>query len=450
MTIAVPRSAWAWIAVVVPVWFVFVLCTHWETVLRDGWSHYFWHRHNDLSLGSLWDYAKFSFYLHNPRLGQLFSLLVFTPGPYHEIITPVVELALFYLLATLALGRWPSLRRSQDALLFATIIALVFMCARSLGPMLFYRPFMANYLFGLVVNLAWLVPYRLHAEEPRRRGWWLTPVMLVLGVACGLSNEHTGPAFGVAGVFALVVYWRRGERFVPWAIAGVIGLAAGGLLLLYAPGQEIRYSGLATQLSTLERIAERGARGNAQILILIVLYLLPAVPWLALGMFGRIRRRGDGQSRAQMVAAIGGAGLAILIVVTLLASPKQGDRLYFAPICIACAMLAGWLVAQLGRAERIVAVALATVVIGYASYRFLSSYHTRSKEFAARMAVIDRAPPHSVVTVPPYSEKRTRWMIADDLLVDWLRAAIAEEYGLAALEPADPPSKAPDATQDDP
>lgn len=449
MTIAPPRSAWAWLAVVAPVWLVCVLCTHWEPVLRDGWGHYIWHRHNDVSVGSVWNFAKASYLHNNPRLGQVFTLLVHTPGPYHEIVTPLAEVALFYLLATLALGRWPSLRRSSDALLFAIIVALVFMCARSLGPMLFYRPFTGNYLFGLVINLTWLVPYRLHAEEQRRRGWWLTPVMLVLGVASGLCNEHTGPAFGLAGAFALVVYWRRGERFVPWAIAGLVGLAVGGLLLLYAPGQEIRYSGLATQLSTLERIAERGAHGNAKILFLFVLYLLPCLIWLGLGLVGRIRGHGDGQGRARAIAEIAGCALALLIVITLLASPKQGDRLYFAPICIACAAIAGWVVAQLGRAERIVAVALATLAIGYVSYRLVTTYRTRGTEFAARLAAIKRTPPNGAVTVPPYSQKRSRWVIGDDFVVEWLRGAVALEHGIATLE-VESPSKAPDSTQDDP
>lgn len=444
------KAVIAWIAVVVPVWLVFVLCTHWEPVLRDGWGHFIWHRHNDVSLGGVWDFAKGSYLHNNPRLGQTFTLLMHTPGPYHAIVTPLVELALFYLLAILALGRWPSLRRTSDALLVATIIALVFACARSLGPMLFYRPFTGNYLFGLVVNLIWLVPYRLHGEDPRRRGWWWTPLMLVLGLASGLCNEHTGPGFAVAGLFALVIYWRRGERFVPWAIAGLIGLAAGGLLLLYAPGQEIRYNGLATQLSPLQRIVDRGARGNGKILFLLVLYLLPSVLWLALGVVARLRGAGERQPRNRALAQLAVAGLALLIVVTLLASPKQGDRLYFAPICLACAALAGWLIARLGRPERIVAAALAAITITYTSYRLVTTYHSRGSEFVARMAVLEYTPPNGTATVAPYSDKRSRWVIGDDFVVDWLRGAIAREFQIATIQLTTSPTGSADSALDDP
>src|SRR5690606_22315860 len=141
----------AWLALFVPVGLVLVLCTHWEPVMHDGWGHVIWHRTHELSLSSLWERASASYQHGNPRLGQLFTLIQHTPGPLHAVITPILELSLFVLLATLVRGRWPSLRRVDDALLCATIVAMVFTCTRSLGPMLFYRPYSGNYVFGLVV-----------------------------------------------------------------------------------------------------------------------------------------------------------------------------------------------------------------------------------------------------------------------------------------------------------
>src|SRR5258706_5292396 len=134
-------------------------------------------------------------------------------------MSPAVELALLYLLATLVLGRWPSLKRADDALLFATIFAMAALTVPSFGLMLFYRPFTGNYLFGLVISLALIVPYRLHYEQPRHAHWAWAPAMLVLGFAAGLCNEHTGPAIAGLLAVALVAFWRRGERFEPWALA---------------------------------------------------------------------------------------------------------------------------------------------------------------------------------------------------------------------------------------
>ena len=122
-------------------------------------------------------------YVHNnPRLGQVLTLLVYTPGPWHEIVTPLVELLLFYLLALHALGRKPSFARVDDALVFATIVGMVALTAPLIGQMLFYRPFTGNYLFGFVIALLFFAPYRLHATAPRDRRWWWIPIMLVAGL----------------------------------------------------------------------------------------------------------------------------------------------------------------------------------------------------------------------------------------------------------------------------
>lgn len=428
------RAAIAWIVLVVPMWLVFVLGTHWEPIMRDGWYHWLRHRDDSISLGYLAAFAQDTYLHNNPRVGQLLTLLLYTPGPWHEIVTPLVELALFYLLTALVIGRWPSWRRTDDALVMATTTAIIFLTARSFGPMLFYRPYTGNYLYGLVLNLLWLVPYRFHAEEARRRSPIWAPVMFVLGVIAGLANEHTGPAFIAAGLFALIVYWRRGERFVPWAVLGLAGAIVGLLALIYAPGQAFRYNGLATQQTLVERIAERGVQGNLQIVYLGVRFLRPALLWIALGIIGKLRKQGEGQARSRRIAEVALIAMALLVLVTLLASPKQGQRLYFAASCLAAAGIAGWVVAQLGRVERAVAAGFAAVAIGYVGLRLIAVYHTAGEEFSARMTALEHGAPGSVVTVPPYSQKRSRYLLSDDFTSATTRGIVAVELGLAGIE----------------
>ncbi|HEX7702782.1 MAG TPA: DUF6056 family protein, partial [Kofleriaceae bacterium] len=227
------RAHLVWLAVVLPTWLAFMMCAHWEPVLRDGWGHVQWHRTSATTLSTVWDFAHESYVHNNPRIGQVLTLLVYTPGPWHEIVTPLVEMLLFYLLALHALGRKPSFARADDALMFATIIGMVGLTAPLVGQMLFYRPFTGNYLFSFVIALMFLAPYRLHASAPRDRRWWWIPIMVVLGYATGLGNEHTGPTFVVVTAFAIVAFWRRGERPKAWMIAGLVGVLAGGLALYY-------------------------------------------------------------------------------------------------------------------------------------------------------------------------------------------------------------------------
>jgi hypothetical protein len=413
-----------WIAVLVPTWIVLVLCTHWEPVIGDGWGHLEFHTEQPLSLGGVWTFAKYNYLEMNPRLGQTLTMLLFTPGPWHAIVTPLVELALFYLLTALAIGRLP--RRSEDALVYTTIFALVAACAPLFGQMLFYRPYTGNYLYGLVLCVGFLVPYRC---MPSWR-WPAALPMLVLGAAAGLSNEHTGPAFALAALAATV----HGRSWRPWQIAGLVGIAAGGLALFFAPGQDVRYSELATHDSLLGRIASRGL-GNAKPFGQLLGYLTPALAWIGLAFAARRSQRPEPMPRDRVITTLALAAMAILIVITLLASPKLGLRLLFASVALASTAVASFAAWQLvPRWSRVVAWVGAAGVIGYVLVRCVLVYHTVGAEYAARIDALEHAPPHSRVTLPVYSVGKSRFFFGDDFLLAGRLESIAQQFSLDAVE----------------
>ena len=418
------RAPLTWVAILVPTWIVMVLCTHWEPVIGDGWGHVEWHTESPLSFASLWEFAKYNYTSMNPRLGQTLTMLLYTPGPWHAIATPLVELALFWLLTTLALGRWPSFRRSDDALLFATIFALVAVCAPVFGQMLFYRPFTGNYLYGLAICCAFLVPYRLDRAWP----WWAALPMFVAGVAAGMSNEHTGPAFALAAI-AATLRTRRA-----WQIAGIVGIVAGGLALFFAPGQDVRYSELATQASLLGRIAARGA-GNFRPFGQLVGYLALGLPWITLALIARRTSPPEKLARDRVIASLGLAAMAVVIVATLLASPKLGLRLLFASMALGCTAIASFVVPQLAsRATRGIAWAIAGIALVYTLGRCVLAYHTVGAEYAARIDTLTHAAPHSRVTVPVYTVHKSRYFYGDDFLLGDRPASIAAQFNLDAVE----------------
>lgn len=421
----------AWGAVIAPLWVVLVLCTYGEPVAHDGWGHWWWHRDVGMSVGNLLDFAKDSYLHGNPRLGQDITLLLYTPGPWHVIVTPLVELGMFYLLTALLLGRWPSLRRADDALLFATIFAMAAVAVPAFGLMLFYRPFTGNYLYGLVINLALLVPYRFHYETPRMARWWHAPLLLVLGFAAGLCNEHTGPAFAA---LLLVCLWTFRKQLRAWMVAGLVGLVGGGLALFFAPGQAMRYNGLATQHGTLDRIAERGILANGKIIKMAFIYLMPLIMWIVLALVARWRSRPAPQPRKHVVAELALGALALVVTLTLLASPKQGPRLYLASVVIACAAVAGAVLAQcVSRWARTVVAALATFIIAKMAWRCVPTYQTLGREFAERVRLLDAAPDNSIADIPVYSVRRTRWSVGDDLLIEPLRNRVSASFRLALV-----------------
>lgn len=412
------RAPLAWAALVGSLWLTMILCTHWEPVVRDGWRNLAWHRTADLDLGEIWRLVRDGWLGSNPRLGQALTTVLYAPGPLHVIVTPLLELALLWVMTAVVLGRWPSVRRADDALLFATVAAVFALTTPQFGPMLFYRPYMGNYTFGLLLNLAWLVPYRFGGAGK----WWYAPLLLLLGVAAGMCNEHTGPAFLGLGAAAVVWAWRKGEGVRAWMIAGLVGLAAGYVLLLLAPGHDARYGGLAKQAGLLGRIAERGAGENLRIVAMLAVYCAWALPWLALGLAAR-----QGKPDRWLVA-LGLAGL--LATLALLGSPKLGARLYVHSTALVSMAIAGWVVTDLTAAwARRACAALSVVALLYVEIRCVITYRAVGAVSAQRLAILDAAAPGSKVTLPRYPIGAGTWFLGDDASLDY----VAEAWGLASV-----------------
>ena len=405
-----------------------VLCAVWEPVMHDGWGHVLWLRDFYTSIGSLWEFFKDSYWGSNPRLGQTFTLAMYEYPLAHAIVTPVIELALFYVLTALALGRRPG---RDDALAFATVAAIVVACTPEIGQLLFYRPYAGNYTFGLLLNLCWVLPYRLHATSPTSARWWWAPAMLALGALAGLSNEHTGLAFGFAGVVAVVWFVRRGDRLAAWMVAGLVGLAVGYVTLLLAPGQAYRYGGLATKQTTLAMIADRGLAGNLAILGWPLLYMTAMIPWIALGIASR---GGEHGTRNQRIVWLALAGIACLTAVTLVASPRVGPRLYFASAALGSAALGGWVIMRAtARWPRRICAAFAGVALAYVGARCVIAYHAVAGLGDARFEAITTAPPGSTVHVQRYPVRSSRWFRGEDFGLATVRDTVTRGYSLGAI-----------------
>ncbi len=433
------RPLLAWAAVIVPLWITMILCTHWEPVTRDGWGHVSWHMQHTVSPGSLWEVLRDGWLGSNPRFGQMLTYTLYTPGPWHSIITPLVELGLFYTLATLALGRWPSLRRSDDALCFATVFAIAAICTPEFGSMLFYRPYVGNYVFGLAFNALWLVPYRLHYERARTPRWWWAPLLFALGLAAGNCNEHTGPAVMIVAAIAVWLIVRRGDRARAWMIAGIAGMLAGYLLLIFAPGQHERYNHLAEAQHTLSLIADRGIRGNLRIIFEPVAYLAQALPWIVVARL----YRGEPMSSHRKHGALGALLVGALAVGVLLGSPKLGARLYLATTCLGAVAIASYV--MMSPARRALA-GLAAAVIAFVCIRCVMVYAPLADEAAARFTALTTAKPGDKLVFHRYADNEYwfdrdpighfRWFIGDDFAVPAQRDSLAGNWHVSVqLDP---------------
>lgn len=438
------RSGFVWAAIIVPMWATLACCAAWGPIVFDAWSVYIGQRTAPITAARVMEFAHYSYTRGNPRVGQLLCLLLYTPGPWNIVLTPLVAMTLFYLATTLVLGRWPSLRRSDDAASFLVTTALIVVTLPRLGPMFFYGPFLSNYIFPVAIDLALLVPFRFALDRaPRARGPFVQVVlaiaMMALGAIAGLCNEHTGIALTAVLIATAWSTARRDRAIAPWMIAAIVGLLAGYAALLLAPGQHVRYGGLADHQTLLERVVARGALGNVMVLGWLAVHAAVAVPLCALGWIGRARGATTPLPRTTYYASCGLAGAAVLAAFTLLASPKLGERLYAASTVWIAIAIAPWLLARTAVAPlpRIRDAVCAAVLIVVAA-SCMCAYRDLGRASAQRIAILQRAAPGSRVVVPPWPRANPWWSLGDDLVDPKHRELLAHRLGLSAIDLAPP------------
>jgi len=406
-----------------------------EPVMLDGWFIDHWqHGH-----ASFVDYVHGNwsgqFFWGNARLGQWIT--AFTYGEvFHLSFTPLCVLALFLLLLVHVRGRWPTAGWS-DAWMLLGLLGVSVLAQPQLGPLLFYRPFTANYVVGLVVQLIWMVPFRFALEREVRRSLAgelaAAAGMIVLGVAAGACNEHTGPALILAGVIVVIRFARR-RRLRAWMIAGVVGFVAGYLALMLAPAQATRYCGVA-EISLAERIVDRGVLGNLK----IVFALVWAGRWAWVGLAvaalaSRLARPRPGLDARR--AALAWFALAAAISVTLLASPKQGDRLLFASLALATIGIMVILDGLAGDRARVRAAiaGVAGAAVATAIVWSVAIQRRVANDYEDRLRVLAAAAPGTVVHLPMLRDGSSRWFLGDDLPSDSHRHHVANRYQLDAID----------------
>jgi Family of unknown function (DUF6056) len=407
----------------------------WNTpaVLDDWYQYPYWRKH-EFSAEAILSFGYYNYFHFNPRVGDVFLLMVNGPPAVHLILTPLVEVGVLIVMFAIAFGRWP--RASfRDLQLLLVVQVLLWVISPIPGIIYFYRPFTTNYLWAFGITMMLFIPYRfalLRGAGPKR--WWLVPLMLVLGWVAGMCNEHTGPAAMVAIAIFIVVAWKR-KQLRAWMIAGGVGLFIGYPMLFFAPGQALRYAGMATHYTPGNLLKLRGLDGCFEIILEfvaesqngIILMLLAVLVYLR-----AYRKRGADvpvMPRLQVLTAALFVIAAGSIVVTLFASPTSTERLFLAPaILLVCAFAV--LIERMFEepAVKKFLVITCTIIFAYHAVRFVWVYAIAKSENDDRIAKLRDAPDDAEVEIEPYSQqRRTRWFWGDDFRYASLREYVSNE-----------------------
>lgn len=417
-----------------------------EPFAFDAWNIALDTRAQPFSLRGLIDYGVDQYTHSNPRIGQWLTYLAYKLTWFAPIATPLAFLALSLAVTVLGLGRWPAWRRGRDLALWAIALGSLWFAIPRIGMIMFCRAYCANYLYGAVIQLWFLVVLRLGAAGGEPVSWRRALACAGFGIAAGMANEHTGPTLVVFTVGYALYYQRQRQAGRPPRVlwAGAIGAVIGFAAIFFAPGQGERYEGLATKVGLVGRLLQRGITNNLDIYRDFVIGCAPVLALIAVAV---VLGAGDAELDADAAAArraglrfLGLVAIAgTLVTMTVFVSPKLGPRFYLHSCALMLAAFVGILdsvaPSVTGSGRRLVPFAvLAGFASGYAAVRTVPLFLRLDEQSAERLALLTAAPRGAMVTVESFDQvDDSWWFLGDDLRKPNQREMIAGYFGLGGV-----------------
>ena len=155
-----------------------------------------------------------------------------------------VNTAMYLALSFLIYKHWKGAGRgSHNALLYLLIHLMLWLFVPSWGQTFIWMDGSINYLWGSVLRLAALLPFRLYGDEggdalnqKRLLPFGLFPLALLAGA----TNENTGAA--MIGMMALFMIWYKikKKRIPVWSFTGLAGAVIGYCFMFFAPANFTR------------------------------------------------------------------------------------------------------------------------------------------------------------------------------------------------------------------
>lgn len=165
------------------------------------------------------------------------QLLLFIPPQVADVVNSLAFVFCIYLMYLHALGR----RGKSDLILFAVMAVLMWLLQPAFGESILWLTGSANYVFGMILVLLFLLPYRRYSGRADDKYFKIkTLFALPFGLLAGWTNENTAAAMILMAVLFLV-YYKQNEWNVPlWSILGIVGALVGYAIMILAPGNYAR------------------------------------------------------------------------------------------------------------------------------------------------------------------------------------------------------------------
>lgn len=157
--------------------------------------------------------------------------------PVFNVCNSLVFVALVWLIYLHSKGR----NKNHSAAIFCMAAVAVWTFVPGCGVTLFWLDGSVNYMWGSVIRLAALLPFRYYADGGKsKNNAFATVLMLVLSFAAGATNENTSAALIGMMVLYIALFKLRKYKVCVRHIACTAFAVAGYLFMTLAPATGVR------------------------------------------------------------------------------------------------------------------------------------------------------------------------------------------------------------------
>lgn len=277
------------------------------------------------------------------------QVMMLVGKPVFNVINSAMFVALLVLMYLHCKGK----AKQHNATLFVMIALAVWCFAPGLGITVFWLDGSVNYLWGSVLRLAVLLPFRYYYDSAQRAK--TVPVTLAMAVAsffAGATNENTSAAFIGLCILFILLYRLKGYKLPVWGFVSLVGAVCGYMFMIFAPATFIRMNDMAGA-SKLKYVAVMICKSVEVFCPYIAIFIILA---LVACFANRSKERINIMLPAcYMMAAFAGDAV-------MLFSPYFPERAWFG-IHIAAIVSIGMLVYQLKTSERFVRQCVSIIAV---------------------------------------------------------------------------------------
>jgi hypothetical protein len=172
----------------------------------------------------------------SPRIGEALSIVTAAfPKLVFDILNSFSFIWLIILLYALGYGRFPTPKSYHDLLSLFLLTFLIIFLFPLLGEVFYWKAGATNHLWGTIIILSFLLPFRMHLSNRfALRNWRVVAILSIVGFLAGLAVENSSAASFLLLIFYFLIAINK--KKIDWRfIFPILSNAIGVLCLLFSP-----------------------------------------------------------------------------------------------------------------------------------------------------------------------------------------------------------------------